>query len=785
MLRTLLNLLLLMIAASAAAQDTGVWYDRTRSGHGLDLQQQGNTVFSPLFTFDQNNEPVWYWFQGERVGDLLEADLVRFRYVPGAQPPVALDATVGRITLRFNASSCADGLARPGAPSLAGFAFNIGAERSAWCMEPLISPSAAAESALSGNYFVASETGWGVQAHFYTQNNALQTFQTLYFYDANQQPRWLVGSNIAVGTQTELALSAIRGYCRSCPSVPLQSVPAGTLRLSLVTPLAGTSHNRIESVVRYPFGAGGQWNRNAVLSPLSAAKYPDASVVATKEGLVRGTSSDGVVAFRNLPFAAPPLAALRWRAPQPALPRPFVRDAQRAGAACPQDDVGDGAFGALNDPKSEDCLQLNIWTQQVRSNVLKPVMFWLHGGGLTQGSAVTRTNSGGLPRYDGVALAKQDVVLVSINYRLGPLGYLVLPDLIGEFADQPGAGNYGLLDQIQALAWVRDNIAQFGGDPDQVTIFGESAGGLSVCALMASPRARGLFHRAIMQSGGCARNLPALLQSNGANQPAAVEQGARFSAAAGCQAAIDRKACLRALTWQQVIALGAPAVGLGRLGETYGLSIDGYALTEAPGAAFRAGRQAAVPFVVGVNDDEHTTLFPDSFKPRSVPAYEAEVRRLFPSISSQVLQVYPASNYAEPWLALADIYDELRFNCPAQQIAREHAATGSPTYNYYFTYVSPRASLQSFGAFHGGEIIFLFGPNAVYSAGEAPLASDLQRYWSNFARSAVPGISSSGFQWPRYRAENQVGLEISNAGPRLMRDYRQSYCNFWRQYVVF
>jgi para-nitrobenzyl esterase len=366
------------------------------------------------------------------------------------------------------------------------------------------------------------------------------------------------------------------------------------------------------------------------------------------------------------------------------------------------------------------------------------------------------------------------VVLVSINYRLGPLGYVALRDLQG--SDQRFAGNLGLADQIAALTWVRDNIAGFAGDPNNVTVFGESAGGVSTCTLLAASGARGLFHRAIVQSGNCLQTLPTVAE--------AMAQGDRLQAALGCTAGdrSARLACLRGRSAEAVIAAGMPTVGTGLPGasggETYGLMQDGLTLTEPPGRSLRAGRAAQLPLLIGVNDDESTTLAPASTLPATVAGYEAAVRAFLPSIGPLVLQRYPASGYATPQAAYQDLLDDVRFTCAARRAAADHAAHGNPVYHYALTDILPDAALRLLESFHGLDIVYLFGNRSNAGSAERTLAAAMQQSWVRFAQGGDPG-EVLGTRWPRYSANNRRSVVLDATEPRPPEDYRREYCDFW------
>jgi para-nitrobenzyl esterase len=780
-----LALLLLAELAVAAPPAAGLYYDRTRAGHGLDLQIVDNRVVGTLFTFAADGQPFWYLLDGQwnDAGGALE--LIELRYQPGASPAAtpAVRFPGARLQPSADAATCGSGVQRPGAQTLYDFAFRIDGEDLRWCLEPVVPPTSAAESALSGSWYAGeADTGWGLISYFFGEPGTVQSFHTLYVYDDSGRPRWAFASTPVPDTALQPSFQFARGYCRSCPMQPLQAQSAGSADVTLVTPRNDVELNRIRLDLRYPFASGGTFVRaERPLRILTASGAPP-QVASTREGLLFGSAlADGQTRFLGVPYVAAPLGPLRWRAPQAAAARTQPLAATNAGPSCPQNAVSDGIYNGDLGVRGEDCLQLNVWTPELRAGANRPVMLWIHGGGLVQGSAVERRSDGEL-QYDGARLADDGVVLVSINYRLGPLGFMAMREFAGEHPDHPSAGNYGLLDQIAALRWVRDNIEAFGGDPARITIFGESAGGLSTCALMASPLARGLFQRAIMQSGGCRRTLPEL-DSAPAGQSSAYAQGDRIIGAAGCAGPVDRKACMRGIGWEALIEAAAPTVGFGRSGEQFGHVRDAFSLVEAPGIAVQDGRAARVPLIIGINADELTTLLPASARPPTAAAYEELIRQTFPTISAQVLQQYPAAAYPAPWYAYTDLLDDLQFACPGAAVSRNHASAGNPVWRYVYTHVFTGA-LALYGAFHGADIAFVFGPLATATAAEADLATQMQRQWAQFAANGDP--NGSGLpNWPRRLANDDIAIEFDDIARGLITDYRKPYCDFWSRFVTF
>lgn len=507
---------------------------------------------------------------------------------------------------------------------------------------------------------------------------------------------------------------------------------------------------------------------------------PTAARVLTTEGPVVGMRFADVAVWKGIPYAAPPMGALRWRAPQPPAQRDGALNAYTFGPACPQDDrpLLGGAGGRKG---AEDCLTLNVWAPSAVSSGQSgpvPVLFWIHGGGHVQGS-------GSEAIYDGASLAVgKNVVVVTINYRLGALGFLVHEAFHGEHADHPTAGNWGRLDQIEALRWVRANIGGFGGDTSRIAIFGESAGGVGVCDLMVSPLARGLFAAAIMQSGSClaAGAVPIVDQPRGALPPAA-DQGRRFAAAIGCADAPDVAACLRGKPVDAVLATLPGEVGILKPGaETYGPIVDRHVLAEAPADAFAGGREHPVPFLLGANADEGTVFLSDAMKAMTAAQVEALVRALYRDNADAVLALYPPSSYASPGLAIADITGDIGFVCPARRTARRHAGHGHPAFLYHFTYVSAIARQLGLGAFHGSEIPFVFGNTGQGGGTRLPPAvqalSDAMRgFWVNLATHGAPG-TIGGVAWPAYDAVADVGLRLDTP-PGIETGWRDAKCDLW------
>jgi para-nitrobenzyl esterase len=471
----------------------------------------------------------------------------------------------------------------------------------------------------------------------------------------------------------------------------------------------------------------------------STSRYESTSThVTIAQGQLAGlTDARGVHSFKGIPYGAPPVGDRRWTAPVAADPWTGVRDATEFGASCLEPPWPPESIYAVLPPKfSEDCLFLNLWAPQDVKNA--PVIVFIHGGGLARGGSWE-------PYYDGTHFAERGIVFVTINYRLGPLGWLALPELSDE-SRQGVSGNYGLLDQIEALKWVHGNIAAFGGDPGNVTIMGESAGGLSVAYLIASPLARGLFHKAIGQSLGI-QCIPELKRANH-GLLSAEEIGTGFRIAMG---AAGLKA-LRAMDGQ-ALTLAAAAKGPRPTG-----TVDGWALPRQIVDTFDRKEQAPVPVLVGFNRDEIETLMrlmPPL--PSSGDVYEDDIRVRYGDLAPEFLRLYPGDDVQRSMMAaLRDVI----FGWGGERIVRSAAAAGVPSYLYLFDHVYPAALERQLHAFHAAELPFVFGHvdkgaplTDNWPAPEGPdekaLSDAMMGYWTSFARSGVPTAPGQA-DWPTY-----------------------------------
>lgn len=487
------------------------------------------------------------------------------------------------------------------------------------------------------------------------------------------------------------------------------------------------------------------------------AGAPAWAQVSIRQGALQGVSEEGVTAYKGIPYAQPPVGPLRWRAPVPAEGWTGVRDAKAFGPACLQPPPSPtSVYAGGMAPMAEDCLSLNIWAPAGGRKL--PVMIWIHGGALLGGSSSE-------PLYDGAKLARQGIVLVSINYRLGLLGYFAHPALSAE-SPQKLSGNYGLLDQIEALKWVRDNIAAFGGDPSQVTIAGESAGGLSAIAVMASPQARGLFQRAIVQSG----YMPAYraLHEPTLGLPSAEAGGEALGVAAGATTAEQLRAT-------DLVTLFKAGLATGWQPEPV---IDGVVLPRQLVDTFARGEQAKADVLAGFNEGEIRSLpFLMPPAPATTQAYVADVKARFGDKADAYLAVYPGADPKAD--VMASIRDGL-YGYAAQYLVRQQTAAGQGGYLYYFRHSTPAQKARDLAAFHASELPYVFGqvgegaklgpnwPRPPLTAEETALSDAMLNYWVSFVRTGTP-TAPGETAWPRFTAKERGYLDI-DARPVAARD---------------
>jgi para-nitrobenzyl esterase len=479
---------------------------------------------------------------------------------------------------------------------------------------------------------------------------------------------------------------------------------------------------------------------------LSVTVHADSLTVKTEQGKVHGkTINDGKVkAFLGLPYAAPPVGDLRWKAPQPPVKWMGERDATKYGARCAQGHVHDD-MSFLDSGESEDCLFLNVFAPAAATRKSKlPVMFWIHGGGYFSGA-----NSE--PRHSGEFFAAKGVVLVTINYRLGVFGFLATADLAKEA--NGAAGNYGLLDMVAALEWVKANIKKFGGDPENVTIFGESAGSFAVSTLMASPLARGLFEKAIGESGAAFSDV---LPTD------TLEVREKTDGAWVASLGVNTLAEFRSWPTEKILAAAknrkASAV------------IDGKLLNEPIEATYAAGKQAHVPLLAGWNLDE------GSSEGMTAETWRAFAVEHFKECAAEFLKLYPGDTDEQAARSAADYHGDKFISFGTWKWLEAHRKTGeSPVYRYHFELAAPPSKFHPGTAYHSGEIDYVFGtldarPGAVWRPEDRKLSEQMMGYWTNFAKTGDP--NGPGLpEWPKYgKDDSLIHLDSTiTAGPDTLR----------------
>jgi len=469
----------------------------------------------------------------------------------------------------------------------------------------------------------------------------------------------------------------------------------------------------------------------------TSAQVTSASVTG---GKLAGIEHDGIVAFKGIPFAAPPAGALRWKAPQPLKGWEGTKTADTFAAGCMQD-AAMAAFMRVAPNFSEDCLYLNVWTPAKSVTEKRAVMVWIYGGGFAGGM----TN---VPTYDGTNLAKKGVVMVSVAYRLGAFGFLAHPELSKESGK--GSGNYGLQDMIAGLRWVKDNIAAFGGDPANVTIFGESAGGIAVSMLAASPAAKGLFAKAISESGGSfqpprtasegSQNTPTLVLAQAAGQAFFAKLHASNLAAA------------RAVSAEEIQKAVGPGLGTG-----FWPVADGDVLPGDLYVLYEHGKFNDTPVLIGTNSDEGALFVPPGAKP---DAFVGLVRAGYGAKADAMLAAYPHASDGDAWAAMKNVFRDGAFGWPTWAWARLQTQYGKgKAFVYYFDHRTPQSPN---GATHAAELSYVFG-NFGGPQGGAPRPEDtkmsdlMMDYWTNFAKSGDPngaGLPS----WPAFAKSSQTAL---------------------------
>ncbi len=492
-------------------------------------------------------------------------------------------------------------------------------------------------------------------------------------------------------------------------------------------------------------------------------KAQGTDVACTAQGVIKGVVEHNSVAFKGIPYAQAPVGALRWQAPGAPQPWTGLRDGSRFGAVCPQL-AGNEVVG------DEDCLTLNVWKPKDAHRQALPVMVFFTGGGNHSYSGQGTSGFGGV-QYNGHKLNAEGVVFVSFNYRLGALGFLAHPTLSAERPSNV-SGNYGSLDQIAMLRWVQQNIAAFGGDPRRVMVFGTSAGGGNICALMTTPAAKGLFQRAAMQSSvptGC--ELPTLAQAQAGT-------GARVAQELGCSTSAT-SACLRSKSAAEVVRALPGTFGV--LPRLYGPNVDGHVFPAQPSKVIERGGHAAMPVIIG-NSAQETLQFVESVGPiTDVPSYEAAVARVFgEQAAARILAAYPPANYPSPKRALIQLTTDGLFTCQSRRVAQLLSAhQKAPVYRYFFDHrLENDPVLRDLEAVHTIEHPFFFSWQGTYQPTGADLSVQqaMVSRWTQLASNGrLPSAGSRAWPpaWPGDR------FLLLQAGPEINAGDGGAQCHLW------
>jgi len=500
-------------------------------------------------------------------------------------------------------------------------------------------------------------------------------------------------------------------------------------------------------------------------SKRTACHTDSPSVVCVEGGAVQGVKQGSTLAFKGIPYAQPPVGPLRWKPPATDVRWNGVRDGSQYGSMCPQ--VVNGKVEG-----NEDCLFINVWRPKEKPKNLLPVMIWLTGGGNYQYSGAGSPGFGGVV-YNGEKLVPENVVFVSYNPRLNALGFLAHPAFDAERTEKI-SGNYGSLDQVAMLKWVHKNIAAFGGDPNRVFLFGASAGGGNICALITSPMTRGLIHGAAMESSvptGC--EIPTL-------QDVENDTGKRVVHAVGCDTAADVGACMRDKTAEEIV--GAIPGQFTVLPRTYGPNLDGHLFKEQPIKVIAGKRIPAMPIIIGNTTGETVAWADTAGKVTDQASYEAAIDRVFGAKSrDKILAVYPVSNYPSPRAAFAQVTTDSAFTCQSHRVALAFAkAQGQHVFRYLFNYTLDNDPvLKAAGAAHTIEHSFLFNWQGKYKPTDTDLT--VQRYmvdyWTRMAKAGNPNGGGDP-KWQNVATGKDGFLEISS-NPQMKSSESYGHCDFW------
>jgi len=496
-------------------------------------------------------------------------------------------------------------------------------------------------------------------------------------------------------------------------------------------------------------------------------------IVSVTGGQIKGAMLDqGGAVFKGIPYARPPVGDLRWREPIPVQRWSGVRDATAYGPMCSQVTSPLSPNGA--EISKEDCLYLNVWTSEwpVRSH--RPVMVWLHGGGNFAGTSTLRGT-------DGASLARRGVVVVSLNYRLGSFGFFAHPELTRE-SSHHASGNQGILDQIAGLRWVRANIARFGGDAKNVTMFGVSAGSIDVSVLMTSPLSRGLFHRAIGQSG------PSLLMDRSGintNDPLTLKEAEKQGEILAANWNLPSTASLKEIR-------AVPAALIHKAQPSYslapwpnlGIIVDGYVFPKQPVAVFTAGQQHRVPLLLGNASREP---FPSSVPPKD---FRKTIEEAYGPLFERALSLYAGPTDPIYGTPVDQWRTDISFRCTTVAQALWHAAAGNVTFEYEFAHTP--VGREALGATHASEVSYVFGtldrgiggvgPTVRATAVDAPISEAMQQYWTNFAKNGDPNGGNLP-KWPRFDVSIRPYLQFTSAGPVAKEGLRRQFCDLYIENV--